>query len=104
MMGQDHTPGPWVANSAADVVLADDPASVIAWCSSPDSLDDGDAPSMANARLIAAAPELLHALKAALAFISASVADPDTTDEMAEAWIALLDAQPNAALAKAEGK
>jgi hypothetical protein len=56
-----------------------------------------------NARLIAAAPDLLAALKAAMAFIKANVADPDITEEMASAWVTLLDAKPHAAIAKAEG-
>ncbi len=48
--------------------------------------------------------ELLEALKAAMKFINANVADPDITTEMAEAWCALKDANPDAAIAKAEGR
>jgi hypothetical protein len=37
-------------------------------------------------------------------FIESHVADPDITEEMSKAWIALEEADPYAALAKAEGK
>ena len=57
-----------------------------------------------EARLIAAAPELLAALKAAMDFIDdVSVADQDITDETRRAWDALQKVNPRAAIAKAEG-
>ena len=57
----------------------------------------------ANARLIAAAPELLAALLAAMTFIDSHVADPDITGEMATNYAALMAANPKAAIAKATG-
>lgn len=61
-----HTPGPWIESKHFDknedvilqIVQIDDQSKVIATCDSP--YDD------ANARLIAAAPEMLEALKAAM--------------------------------------
>lgn len=67
---QKHTPGPWIFDGAVGddylvsaQVCPEESASYIA----PVGTVDGDwAASEANARLIAAAPELLEALKAAL--------------------------------------
>ena len=47
--------------------------------------------------------ELLAALKAAMRFIDAHVADPDITNEMCQAWESLQRLNPRAAIAKAEG-
>jgi hypothetical protein len=65
-MSRQHTPGPWAAECwschAPTTVLAQPRGQtrVIAECAGPDSLDE----DTANARLIAAAPELLEALRA----------------------------------------
>lgn len=58
-----HTPGPWTIDAEGNVVVDGDARATIAWVSSPDSFENGDEPMMANARLIAAAPKLLAALK-----------------------------------------
>ncbi len=105
MSGQ-HTPGPWeldgiaIAGSAhrmGDVCLMGEPAQYA-----------GDTADMcenweANARLIAAAPCLLEALRAAMAFIESHVADPDITDEMIRNYQALQDLRPRDIIAKATG-
>jgi hypothetical protein len=60
-----------------------------------------DEGAYADARLIAAAPELYATLKAAMAFIDSHVADPDITGEMAENWAVLMGMQPHEVLDKA---
>lgn len=64
----------------------------------------GNEEQEANARLIAAAPELLEALTAAMAFIESHVADWDITAEMAANYSALMGTNPRAAIAKATGE
>jgi hypothetical protein len=91
-----HTPGPWIANSSGDVALEGDSNSIIAWCTSPDSVEDGDGPAMANARLIAAAPEMLEALKKLTAIC------PAAREAGSAYWRAIEFA--SRAIAKAEGK
>ena len=54
-----HTPGPWAQSGAC--VVAEAPLRFIATIGAPSSRDDEDA---ANGRLMAAAPDLLSALKA----------------------------------------
>ena len=64
MKEMKHTPGPWVCQTQANgssirhpVILSDDGAvSTAQWC-------DNTQKTNANARLIAAAPELLKALR-----------------------------------------
>ena len=96
-----HTPGPWHYKPH----VADSNYMLI-FCSSDQH--EGDTLrgycGEANARLISAAPELLAALKAAMAFIDAHVADPDITHEMTWRYAELLAAKPEAAIAKAEGR
>ena len=88
-MKTKHTPGPWSYNrdeggchghviSTSDYIVAELP-----------DFGDGAAPhTEANARLIAAAPELLDALKVAIA----------TSDPSQHKWVA----EARAAIAKAE--
>lgn len=76
-MSAQHTPGPWaLASSGANcfTVHADDSASIVAYTMPRFKVSKGHAeptsPSeedWANARLIAAAPELLEALEAIVA-------------------------------------
>ena len=99
-----HTPGPWYAvdnGHYIDIKISDDIyAPSVADVSASKFLEGGDN-SKANASLIAAAPDLLEALKAAridiltLYSLSASgMAEP------AEEWVSEIDA----AIAKAEGR
>jgi len=60
MSGFKHTPGPWRVHSTADgLVMADDKDTRIAATFAV----PGDIFGVANARLIAAAPDLLEALR-----------------------------------------
>ena len=93
-----HTPGPWEAfqNDLGCGVLATKRADV-AYCWTRDGWPlDSSRPiseSVANARLIAAAPELLEALKE----VSAEARHPDYD------WNVALLKTVRAAIAKAEG-
>jgi hypothetical protein len=78
---QKHTPGPWRVDYAQGIMTQDGDA--IAYC-----CEDCSSTPSPNARLIAAAPDLLEALKAAVAY-------PITGN-----WYE----QAEAAIAKAEGK
>jgi hypothetical protein len=102
-----HTPGPWFVAPRNEVNSAGHNIAMIAdldWGQYRDAEDNGEAEFEANARLIAAAPDLLEALKAAMAFLDENVADPDITAGMAQAYIKLRDINPKAIIAKAEGK
>lgn len=108
------TPAPWVIDTDTR------PAEVCTVMHVPDSKSKGQGfvyvrgavgywsadenENMANAHLIAAAPDMYLALRKAMDFIESHVADPDITEEMSKAWMALEVADPYAALAKAEGK
>ena len=87
-MSAQHTPGPWTLSERMTIWSESD--RLIACCCA-DSLNAPTASETANARLIAAAPDLLAALHEAIQFI-----DP----------IASFTAYGRcaAALAKAEGK
>ena len=60
-----HTPGEWIINDEGNVCLPN--GDMIAWITSPDDMDVfGESPeTRANARLIAAAPDMLAALRIA---------------------------------------
>lgn len=91
-MASAHTPGPWVQNSAnAEEIIAPDDVQVIARIpGAKTGLYNRAAP--ANARLIAAAPDLLEALRAAEDWLDGWVS--------AEPQLAMI----RAAIAKAEGR
>ena len=107
------TPGPWSVHNAGDVFT---PLGAVNASGLDAPSDDGwhiadcDMGGLfleevrANARLIAAAPDMYLALRKAMDFIESHVADPDITEEMSKAWNALEDADPYAALAKARGE
>jgi hypothetical protein len=93
-----HTPGPWhvTGSDVGGAMVVTDQAEIAGW---PDMPQDR---SMANARLIAAAPQLLHALKAVV-----KAYGPD----MQAAWVGMGRSgechelvAARAAIAKAEGK
>lgn len=93
-MHTTHTPGPWTARQwschAATTVTVDDPDCVTG------KRTIADCESVADARLIAAAPELLAALQA----IVKSLADQDD-EGLIEHAQPMIDAR--AAIAKATG-
>jgi hypothetical protein len=61
----NHTPGPWNLDTVRDLVFH-----------SPEWSDTADDQTEADARLIAAAPDLLAALEDALSYIEDVLADP----------------------------
>ena len=112
-----HTPGPWVANAGHDSYLretsSDDPIHAYHVSESSEvgytvAIVLGDVPELdcaANARLIAAAPELLEALKLVRSIISdgAAVGFNYADGDWAERLFAS-QATSHAAITKAEGK
>lgn len=124
-MTSKHTPGPWVAQKGAGYYVTRPKsrcAHVVGVCNRT-SLVDGDceAEAEANARLIAAAPDLLEALKSALNALSAcsNLRATDLAQEAFDAHVAngverhrlewFVDnsqeiASAEAAIAKAEGR
>lgn len=95
-----HTPAPWLIapHESRRVVRADGRS--IAWCG---TYPEDEA--IANARLIAAAPDLLDALRAVLAAERFSARSPETVQQ-AEAKLDHIRAaavKADAAIAKAEG-
>lgn len=74
-----HTPGPWHYDGLAQIVEWERPHMRIAFLPS-DHLEYASSP--ANARLIAAAPDLLAALLAAKDFIGNGYQPPDLIDQM----------------------
>lgn len=96
-IGSTHTPGPWTVGDTAIWALDDCEFHAIADC--PVNHTCRDAETMwANARLIASAPDLLAALKEALAVHGGDLRFGPDEDE--QSWCA----QARAAIAKAEGK
>jgi len=57
----NHTPGPWQAEDGLDEPTVQSEDFVVASCHQARAMDDGE--SVANARLIAAAPEMAKALR-----------------------------------------
>lgn len=95
----NFTPGPWSYEGPAHTIIVYGPEPEQRVC-----FMTSDGPTKANARLIAAAPELLAIAKAALAFIDCHVADPDLTEEMVHKYNLLKVQEPHAVIAKAEGR
>ena len=92
-----HTPGPWSANgkaNEADYVVRDQNGHALASVFLPTNVLEAEA----NARLIAAAPDLLEALQGIVAADFESV--PRTAVYRA---VKLLQDEARAAIAKAEG-
>ncbi len=94
-----HTPGPWALQMAEDcrgrqldemvkwVVTAN---SHDLWVSTGPTWDaEHDAEALANARLIAAAPELLEALRGLLNRANDELADPEDVVEISAARAAI---------------
>lgn len=100
-----HTLGPWVLSATDDTVVIDATGLEVAAIDG-DYNDPDTWPQMeANARLIAAAPEMLDALRTAKAFIEREYRDPSV--EPSGEWLSKEARKPHAviceAIAKAEG-
>ena len=96
-----HTPGPWEVGeqdclNALDIVAE---GTVIASVQTEQEIPEGECQERANARLIAAAPQLLSALINALVFMGRAGANADTKHPLRPAW-----EDARAAIAKAEGR
>ena len=113
MSDMKFTPGPWSVHNTGDIFTdlgARNAEGIDAPSNDGWHIADCDMGGLgleelqANAHLIAAAPEIYLALRKAMDFIESHVADPDITEEMSKAWIALEEADPYAALAKARGE
>jgi len=100
-MEAKHTPGPWIndGKTISAPVAPDESQTYIAPVA---FIEDGWTEDMqnANARLIAAAPDLLVAAEELLALLSAGPAGDDTDSKCERSRIAALQA----AVAKAEGR
>lgn len=106
MMAPKHTPGPWARIGArvytASPDVEDDPIS-IADCDM-DVRIDHDSEGIANARLIAAAPELYAALLKAREFVEAELEMRGDVDAHYPIKAEDLLAEIDVVLAKAEGR
>jgi hypothetical protein len=107
----EHTPGPWevggVGNTCVTPSTDKQERICVCWDTFPKQLDDGSWEDhtqeiQANARLIAAAPELLAALKECRDRLSDWVECSDRNEDVADDNAALEMAI--AAIAKAEGR
>lgn len=98
-----HTKGPWKARVNPDggrlSVEGADGTAVVAGCGCCDSPWTDKAHAEANARLIAAAPDLLAACKALLQFEDAEIGESGGELEDSMRAVAMI----RAAIAKAEG-
>lgn len=99
MNAPKHAPGPWTAQGLA--IVASDRSfvgRVYPWCADPQDAEC----AKGNARLIAAAPELLEALELAVQHYNewASAELPHDLDEERLPWLA----PARAAIAKAKGE
>lgn len=109
MGGQSHTPGPWergdgAANGCAGYIYCDDAtgSAVASVVFSPDFIGRSDAETEANARLIAAAPELLEALKEIVKACEECEADENMS--IVDAFTQDMEDAARAAIAKATGE
>jgi hypothetical protein len=92
-----HTPGPWIASEAgpdslAEIRSASSTTPVVNWQGFDDCFREDDEHN-ANARLIAAAPDLLAACKVALEYLAPVCISSQAIPNMLRA-----------AIAKAEGR
>lgn len=99
-----HTPGPWSINEYGKVVGPDKETVSINGVSMPCGFVPPQDVSNANAALIAAAPELLEALKRCVECLNGPVSDLMTGDALAAAGVYGALVQAGAAIAKAEGR
>ena len=81
-METKHTPGPWNLDKRQEKLMGANGQSIVVWNSGL-SFGNRTEEAEANARLIAAAPELLAALKKAYAFaVQQSRAPQDPADAL----------------------
>ncbi len=92
-----HTPGPWVVNDRFYVCTAAPTPEFIADCATDSSVEREYAIDEANARLIAASPDMLDALYLARSFAEEAIHGD-------RRWHAEVSAAIDAAIAKAEGR
>jgi len=99
-MSTQHTPGPWEVD-ATGYRAADNGLCVMAWpeCVAVVGAGNPDQPQDANARLIAAAPELTEAAENAISQITSHLMLLKCDDE----FISSQTQQLRAAIAKARG-
>lgn len=90
-----HTPGPWAAHYNG-VYGGELTGLILAICYYPDRSSDAEAASYANAKLMAAAPDLLEALKVTRQHLALFC---NLSDAIAAEVFRIADA----AIAKAEG-
>ncbi|HFI2220147.1 TPA: hypothetical protein ACHY14_000780 [Pseudomonas aeruginosa] len=93
MNKQSYTPGPWEQRN--NMVFSGRKcicSNVNAASPTTQNIAEDVAMSIANAKLIAAAPELLDALEACLARITEEVADSEFLDEVEQARAAIAKA------------
>lgn len=98
-----YTPGPWIEDDELGWVIPTDTRTQYGGAIAH-AYGDNEEQQAANARLIAAAPELLEALEDLDRILDGPLADSITGDVMAEAgaYTALTNAR--AAIAKAKGE
>jgi hypothetical protein len=89
-----HTPGPWwlYANESPIVIRGGQGDDEIHVCTV--NAPWSNAQALADARLIAAAPDLLEALKDGLAGLEQFVHDPDTAPRVLSMRAAIAKAEP----------
>lgn len=103
-MGNKHTPGPWhVGTKYPCRVISDTDKSIPAFCCLPDDEGSESDREKANARLIAAAPELLERAKALVSEVTA-IARGEFGSDWADTYGPLFEilTRLKAAIAKAE--
>jgi hypothetical protein len=100
-----HTPGPWHVDDVANFCAFSADGKRVSYCYSAHS-DRSDEEAAANARLIAAAPELLEACKEQIIRLTDLFDrhERPTYNRDAQSDLDLILASGLAAIAKAEGK
>ena len=106
MTQAQHTKGPWEDNGAGliygQVSGDDDEAPFVADCCKDGGSGDYDAEEVANARLIAAAPDLLEALQLLLRYQIDSLIEDGYTPEQLAGMADIVKARETIARAKGE--
>ncbi len=86
-MASNHTPGPWKFAAKGGYLQVDAPAhSICRVCNSPESFLNKRSDSYANGHLIAAAPDLLAALKSVMALIDDQLLIRDISRDGEPGW------------------